>query len=49
MLPTTLLEKFCTPVTTDPANADPGRVGMEGPPRLVVGAEVGAVRAGAPP
>ena len=31
ILPTTLLEKLCTPVTIDPANAEPGRVGIEGP------------------
>ena len=39
ILPTTLLEKLCTPVTTDPANAEPGRVGIEGPERPVEGAE----------
>jgi hypothetical protein len=39
ILPTTLLEKLCTPVTTEPANAEPGRVGMEGPERPVEGAE----------
>ena len=33
ILPTTLLEKLCTPVTIDPANAEPGRVGIEGPLR----------------
>ena len=41
MLPTTLLEKLWTPVTTDPAKAEPGRVGIEGPARPVDGAETG--------
>ena len=27
--PRTLLEKFCTPPTTDAANAEPGRLGKE--------------------
>jgi hypothetical protein len=48
MLPTTFLEKLCTPVTTEPAKADPGKVGIEGPPRPVEGADgravVGAAR-----
>jgi hypothetical protein len=34
IFPTTLLEKFCTPVTIDPAKADPGKVGMVNPPPL---------------
>lgn len=29
-LPTTLVAKFCTPVTTEPAKAEPGSVGIEG-------------------
>ena len=48
MLPTTSLEKPCTPVTTEPANADPGKVGIEVPLRPVEGADgravVGAAR-----
>lgn len=46
MLPTTREEKLCTPVTTEAAKADPGRVGMLGPgrpegPAVVIGPEVG--------
>lgn len=46
MFPTTLLEKLWTPVTIEPAKADPGKVGMEGPERPVEGADG---RAGAAP
>ena len=49
ILPTTLLEKLCTPVTTEPANAEPGRVGMEGLERPVEGAEVLTVPGAARP
>ena len=49
ILPTTLLEKLCTPVTTEPANAEPGKVGIEGPLRPVVGADAGAVPVAARP
>jgi hypothetical protein len=31
-LPTTPLEKFCTPPTTEAAKADPGKEGIERPP-----------------
>ena len=43
MLPTTLLENDCTPVTIEPAKAEPGSVGIEGPPRPTDGADVRAV------
>ncbi len=42
MLPTALLEKLCTPVTTEPAKAEPGRVGIDGVDRPVEGEEAGA-------
>lgn len=38
-LPTTLLEKSCTPVTTLAANALPGRVGIDAPPPPFEGTE----------
>ena len=41
MLPTTLAAKVSTPVTTEAAKSDPGRVGMLVPPG--VGREVGAL------
>ena len=49
MLPTTLLEKLCTPVTIEPANADPGKVGIDGPGRPAEGADGRAAVDGAPP
>jgi hypothetical protein len=32
MLPTTLLEKVCTPVTTEAAKSAPGTLGSDGAP-----------------
>lgn len=49
MLPTTLLENPCTPVTMEPANAEPGKVGMDGLAPPVDGADGRAVEVAALP
>ena len=48
ILPTTLLEKSCTPVTIEPAKAEPGKVGIDGP-RPADGTDGRAVVEGPPP
>jgi hypothetical protein len=46
IFPTTLLEKFCTPVAMEAANSAPGKWGIAGPDLPVVGVVATGVAAG---